>query len=93
MSYRTYDRQWNRTGYTDEPRYSGQAALNRDYSALCHCGKTMAGCGDADWLRLRVADGITPPIAAPPWVGSASGYVAWCANGHELVLEEIASHG
>lgn len=88
--YRTYDSAWNRTGYADVPQYSGQAALTDDYPAKCRCGSGMVGCGDTAWLNVITQYDIKPKIEAPDWVSAATGYVAWCRNGHEMKREAIA---
>lgn len=82
MKYRTYDASWSRTGYADAPQYAGQAGLTEDYPAHCRCGSPMAGCGDAQWLRIR-------GWASPAWADARSDYVAWCRNGHEMVKEPV----
>lgn len=39
MPYPTYDKHWNRTGYSYTPQYSGQAALAKDFPIACpECG-------------------------------------------------------
>ena len=80
MPYRTYDSAWNRTGYSDTPQYSGQAALTEDYPAKCRCGAGMLGCGEARWLAFRGQN-------VPVWVVGRTDYVAWCRNDHEMSKE------
>lgn len=82
MQYRTYDSAWNRTGYSSEPQYPGQAGVTADYPAKCHCGAEMLGCGEASWLRSR--------SKLPSALSDAQGYVAWCRNGHEMEKAELA---
>lgn len=72
MRFRTYDPQWNRTGYSDAPQYPGQFGLTDDYPAKCHCGAGMALCGEKWWLRFRGRN------------VDGDGYGAWCANDHEM---------
>ncbi len=90
-SFRTHDAQWNRTGYAASPQYAGQAGLTEDYPAKCHCGATMRGCGDAEWLGMgkKHPAASIPKRDVPAWVEGRTGYVAWCDNQHEMVRDAV----
>lgn len=38
-AWRTYDRQWNRTGWAAEAQYPGQSSLTQDFPLTCECAR------------------------------------------------------
>lgn len=72
MMFRTYDPAWNRTGWADEPQYSGQPALTQDFPLKCpSCGKQdivsvglttsryMAACRCGQQIEMRPIEELT----------------------------------
>jgi hypothetical protein len=39
--FRTYDRAWSRTGWSEQPQYPGQSPTTRDFPTRCHCGASF----------------------------------------------------
>ena len=75
--YRTYDSQWNRTGYSVIQQYPGQRQTIFDFPIKCpDCGGGWKVISFLEWAYCRGWAEHAPEIKSP------DGYLAYCANGH-----------